>query len=94
MKHWVYILYSDSANKYYIGESSDPNNRLQQHLAHHFKTNFTKIADDWNLVLEKELPLKEDAVYLEKFIKRMKSKRFIEKIIDNPEILDDILSKK
>ena len=37
---------------------------------------------------------KEDAQYLEKFIKRMKSKKFILKIIENPIILDDILSKK
>ena len=37
---------------------------------------------------------KEDAIYLEKFIKKMKSRVFIEKIIDNPEIVKDILLKK
>lgn len=46
------------------------------------------------IVFSKELESKDDAIYLERFIKRMKSKTFIFKIIDNPNILDDILSKK
>ncbi|MFT6836483.1 MAG: putative endonuclease, partial [Sediminicola sp.] len=37
---------------------------------------------------------KDDALYLERFIKRMKSRIFIQKIIDNPHILMDILNKK
>jgi putative endonuclease len=94
MNHWVYIIYSAEADKYYIGESIDPWNRLQQHSEHHFKTNFTKIANDWNLVLQKEMASKDDALYLERFIKRMKSRIFIQKIIDNPDILMDILNKK
>ncbi|MEN9337288.1 MAG: hypothetical protein RLZZ500_2275, partial [Bacteroidota bacterium] len=34
-----------------------------------------------------------DALFLERFIKKMKSKVFIEKVIQNPEILTDILAK-
>ncbi|MET7030456.1 GIY-YIG nuclease family protein [Sediminicola luteus] len=93
MSHWIYILYSNSADKYYVGETSDPGNRLKQHLDHHFKTNYTKIANDWHIKLEKEVTSKEDAVYLERFVKRMKSRSFIEKLIDNPTILEDILNK-
>ncbi|MEJ1223259.1 GIY-YIG nuclease family protein [Sediminicola sp. 1XM1-17] len=94
MKHWIYILYSKKANKYYVGESSNPQNRLAQHLEHRFKNNFTKIANDWTLALEKEVPSKKDALFLERFIKRMKSRRFIEKIIVSPDILIDILKNK
>tara|TARA_R100001369_G_C3287289_1_gene163226 strand:+ start:116 stop:253 length:138 start_codon:yes stop_codon:yes gene_type:complete len=45
-------------------------------------------------VLQTETLSKEDAIFLEKFIKRMKSKKFIRKIVDNPGILKDILEKK
>ena len=52
------------------------------------------MATDWELVLSKKCGSKEDAIYLEKFVKRMKSRVFIEKVIAGPEILDDILGKR
>ncbi|MDY0780219.1 GIY-YIG nuclease family protein [Tenacibaculum sp. IB213877] len=92
--HYLYIIHSQSIDKYYIGESINPENRLQQHITHYFKYNYTKAANDWTLVLTYPCQSKENALYLEKFIKRMKSKKLIEKIIVNTSILDDILSKK
>ncbi|WP_273275245.1 GIY-YIG nuclease family protein, partial [Maribacter polysiphoniae] len=68
--------------------------RLEQHNQHHFKKNFTKAAEDWTIALSKKCTSKEDALYLEKFIKRMKSKKFIQKVIEKPEILDDLILKK
>ncbi len=92
--HFLYILYSQNIDRYYIGESINPENRLQQHNTHHFKSNYTKAANDWKIVLTYTCQNKQDALYLEKFIKRMKSKKFIEKIIKNTLILNDILSKR
>ena len=94
MRHFLYILYSSSANKFYIGETSDINFRLNLHNSHEFKGSFTKIASDWEIKLSFENEQKSNILYLEKFIKKMKSKIFIQKIIENPEILNDILSKK
>ena len=37
---------------------------------------------------------KDEALYLEKLIKKMKSKKFIEKVINNTKILDNILEKR
>ncbi|TRX72699.1 GIY-YIG nuclease family protein, partial [Carboxylicivirga sp. M1479] len=31
MEFFIYILYSPSSNKYYIGYSKDPNKRLKEH---------------------------------------------------------------
>ena len=77
-----------------MGESPNLAIRLEQHNQHHFKKNFTKAAKDWKVVLCKKCKSKEDAIYLERFIKRMKSKKFIQKVIEDPKILDDILRKK
>ena len=52
------------------------------------------MADDWEFVLLYECKAKEDAVYLEKFVKRMKSKKFIQKVIKNPQFLTEILNKR
>jgi putative endonuclease len=94
MSHFLYILHSKSKDKYYIGETSDIDFRLKLHNSHHFKSSFTKIAEDWNIVLQFECITKNDALYLETFIKRMKSKKFIQKIINDNDILSDIISKK
>ncbi len=92
--HYLYIIYSKSLNKYYVGESHDVKKRLEQHKNHHYKSNFSRRASDWELLLQKQLENREQALYLEKFIKRMKSKKFTEKVINDPKILDNILNKK
>ncbi|NNC70382.1 MAG: GIY-YIG nuclease family protein [Flavobacteriaceae bacterium] len=92
--HYLYIIFSKQLNRFYIGESKNPELRLELHNTRHFKANFTKAASDWKLTLTFECKSKEDDLYLEKFTKKMKSRKFIEKIIENQTILKDILSKK
>ncbi|MBF4514939.1 GIY-YIG nuclease family protein [Flavobacterium sp. ANB] len=92
--HYLYIIYSDSCQKFYIGETASIENRISKHHDHFYSNSFTKIANDWKIVLLFNCINKDEAVYLEKFIKRMKSKIFNTKIIDDPSILKDILSKR
>ena len=92
--HYLYILYSKSTTKYYVGETHNIEERLIKHNQHTYSGSFTKIANDWDLILLFNCSNKEEAVFLERFIKKMKSRIFIEKIIKNPSILEDILSKK
>ena len=94
MIHHLYIIYSSSVNKYYVGETHNTVGRLIKHNAHSYGNSFTKIASDWNYVLIMECQSKQDAIYLERFIKRMKSRKFIEKVIKNQKILKDILDNK
>ncbi len=92
--HFLYIVYSKSQNKYYVGETNNVEERVVKHNLHFYDNSFTKIAEDWELKFSFECENKEVAIYLEKFIKKMKSRIFIEKIIANPEIVMDILLKK
>jgi len=92
--HFVYIIYSNCVDKFYVGETADVENRLILHKSGKFKGAFTKIAHDWRIVLEFECENREDALFLESFIKRMKSRKFIEKITQTPSILYDILEKR
>ncbi|WP_264536019.1 GIY-YIG nuclease family protein [Flavobacterium sp. N1736] len=92
--HYLYILYSDSSQKFYIGETNNIESRISKHQNHFYSNSFTKIAEDWKIVLTFDCIDKEEAIYLEKFIKRMKSKTFNTKIIADPSILKDILFKR
>jgi len=92
--HFLYIVYSKKIDKFYVGETQNLENRILQHNSHYFSKNFTKAADDWKIVLHFKLANREEALFLEKFIKRMKSRVFIKKIIDSPEILKNILSNR
>ncbi|MDN3491982.1 GIY-YIG nuclease family protein [Winogradskyella bathintestinalis] len=92
--HSLYILYSESIDKYYVGESKNADIRRNLHNNHHFKKGFTTAASDWVIVLNFECTSKVDALYLENFIKRMKSTKFIKKIIADREILTDILGNR
>ena len=91
--HYLYIIYSPKVNKFYVGETDNIALRLLKHNNHSYEGSFTKIAEDWEVVMSFECSSKSQSLSLEKFIKRMKSKIFIQKIIENPKILDEIISK-
>ena len=82
MNHYVYILYSDSIEKYYIGYSSTPDKRLEFHNSPLNKI-WSKRGQPWVLKRTFLFPDKATALKAEKFIKRMKSKSFIERIVEN-----------
>ncbi len=95
MEHFFYIIYSKSKDSFYVGESHNVSERLHKHIAHIYNPkSFTKIASDWEIAICHTCANKADALYLEKFIKRMKNKKFILKIIEDPNILKDILAKR
>jgi len=79
MKFFVYILYSNSLNKYYIGQTYDLIARLEKHQDK--TTRFTKQADDWKLVYNEEYSTRKGAMNREKEIKRIKSKQYIQNLI-------------
>ena len=94
MTHFLYIFYSKTADMYYVGETIDVELRLNMHNNHVFNNSFSKIANDWIVKLIFEQPEKSNILFLEKFVKRMKSRKFIEKLIEEPQILTSILSRK
>ena len=94
MKHYLYIIYSKDLDKFYTGETSNIEERITLHNTHTFKNAFTKAASDWKLMLCFPCKDRTEALFLERFIKRMKSKKFNQKIIDNPNLLFNILNKR
>ena len=56
MKFYVYILYSRYLGNYYIGSTSDVENRLKKHLSNH--KGYTSKAKDWIVVYKEEFQTK------------------------------------
>ncbi|ADY53077.1 Excinuclease ABC C subunit domain protein [Pseudopedobacter saltans DSM 12145] len=76
----VYILYSSSLDKYYVGYTSDLEDRIRKHNSNH--RGFTgKGNHDWELKWQ-EYELKRDAMKREKQPKNWKSRQLLEQLID------------
>ena len=75
----TYILYSKSKNKYYIGATSNLNERLKKHNTNH--KGFTGGIGDWEVCYSENFENKTDALKREKTIKSWKSRVKIEELI-------------
>ncbi len=79
MSHYVYILHSTSRDRYYIGSTSDIEERLKRHNAG--ATPSTKGGRPWKIVYREEFPTRSEALKRENQIKRQKSRQYIEQLL-------------
>ena len=91
--HFVYILFSQSANRYYIGETAHLEGRVEQHNQGYYAKASTKIAKDWVLFLSITCTDRTHALKIERFIKKQKSRKFIEKLKAEPSVTLSIVDK-
>jgi len=77
--YFVYILFSETINKFYIGQTSNLSERLKKHNSHH--KGFTGKANDWKIMYHEIFESKNEASNREREIKSWKSRIKIEKII-------------
>ena len=79
MPYFFYIIRSKLLDKYYVGHTNDLDGRLRRHNSNH--KGFTGKANDWTYVLTESYPAKEDAYKRERAVKSWKSRKLIEKLI-------------
>ncbi|MCD4794249.1 MAG: GIY-YIG nuclease family protein [Bacteroidales bacterium] len=81
MVYYCYILYSKKLDKYYIGYTENLEERLLKHNLNH--KGYTGRTDDWGIVYFEEFDNKKDAYALKRYIKRKKSRKYIEYLIQS-----------
>jgi len=81
MSFYVYILYSKKIDKYYVGQSDNVEQRLQSHLAG--ISGYTSVAEDWEIVHTETFETRIEAIKRENQIKKKKSRKYIEGLIQN-----------
>ena len=76
MSYWVYILYSESTNNFYKGQTVDLKERITRHNSGFEKA--TRHGVPWQLIWSTEKPDRSSAVVLEQKLKNLSRKRLIE----------------
>jgi len=77
--YFVYILYSPAANRYYVGQTENPERRLQYHNCGGVFS--TKPYGPWELKYTESFATRCEAMRREREIKTRKSRRYIEELI-------------
>ena len=90
---YVYILHSVLLNRFYIGYTTNIEQRLELHLSPTENRKFTAKTKDWQIYYKIECETKTQALAIEKHIKKMKSKTYIENLLRYPEIAIKLLQK-
>lgn len=92
MMYYIYILYSESSDKYYVGYSSDPFRKLNEHN-NSLLTTYTSKHRPWDLkAIYSCGDNKTVAIELERFIKKQKSRKLIQSLIEG-RILTGVLAQ-
>ena len=75
----LYILYSERVDQYYVGHTKNLEERLQRHNAG--KSLSTKKGIPWKFKTSITFESRSRAMKAEKWVKNMKSRKVIEKLI-------------
>ncbi len=75
MNFKVYILWSESLQKFYVGSTNNLEDRLKRHNSG--QSNFTAKGKPWKMIWNFELKERQEAVKLENKIKKRGIRRFL-----------------
>ena len=70
---------SQKDGKLYIGSTEDSKRRFKEH--NFGRTGYTKLKRPWKLVYKEEFKTKKEAIKRERYLKRLKSKKYLESLI-------------
>ena len=90
--YFVYILYSDSADTFYVGQTDDPDRRLIEHNDPD-RGRFTSPYLPWKIVALFSFETRSEAIQIERYIKRQKRRSFLEWLIDHEDAQAFLISK-
>jgi putative endonuclease len=75
----IYIIYSKSSDRYYVGYTTDLSKRLVEHNSG--VSSYTSKCADWEVKYTEPFDDRESAIKREKEIKNKKSRKYIEWLI-------------
>ncbi|UZD24343.1 GIY-YIG nuclease family protein [Algoriphagus halophytocola] len=88
----VYILYSRSLDKFYIGYTADFTARLAFHNSAQNKI-WTKRGQPWEVHLLIDRLEKSQALKMEKHLKKMKSRNYLLELKADPSAIDGLMRR-
>ena len=85
----VYILYSKNFDRYYVGQTNDVTRRLIEHNENPRMT-YTHKFRPWKVVAQYEVETRSYAMKFEKYIKRMKSRKVLERLVFDSKYFEEL----
>ena len=82
----VYIIYSSTADRYYIGQTENLKHRLQAHNSGGVTS--TKAYAPWELKYNESYNSRSEAMGREREIKARKSRRYLEELISQAQLAE------
>jgi putative endonuclease len=73
--HYLYLIESKTYDKYYVGQTSDLEDRLQRHNENRCK--YTKSKGPWDLIEYKMFRTRSEAMKEEKRLKKTKNREYV-----------------
>ena len=95
--HFVYVIYSLEHNRFYTGETINVANRIIEHNSGYYAGSSTSFATDWELYFMLSVNNRKDALIVEKHLKSMKSKAYLQRLKNDVEAMKkfkQIISEK
>ncbi len=89
----VYIIYSEKLNRFYIGTTDDFYKRLNEHNSSKYIESFTVKGIPWDEYIVIDNLDSKQALDIEKHIKKMKSRKYIENLLLFPDIIQNLIQK-
>ena len=86
----VYILYSEKLDRCYTGTTDDVERRLQIHNSGSYGDTFSLRGIPWVLYIEITGLQSHQAYLIEKHIKKMKSRKYIENLMKFPDLIKSL----
>ncbi len=77
--YFVYIIQSMKDNSFYVGYTGNIDSRVREH--NFGRTGYTKKKRPWKLIYYEKLETEAQAINREKYLKKLKSRIALEKII-------------
>ena len=84
---YVYVLKSQVVDRFYVGYSEEPDRRLIDHNSGKVKS--TRNYRPWRKIYQEEFETELLAIRRERCIKSMKSKKFIQELVDTSRLHRD-----
>jgi putative endonuclease len=92
---YIYILYSKRADKYYVGLTTNPLKRLEEHNNPFVNSKYTAKYIPWEMMMFfRCADTRGEGLLIERFIKNQKSRIFLQKLIaekENPQYFEKLI---
>ena len=90
---YVYVIQSLKDNSFYIGRTSDLQKRLEYHNSHQKNLGITRHKIPWKYFFFLEVESSIIADKIERHLKRMKSRIYLQNLSQYPEISEKLIKK-